>query len=205
MNPTDKSTFGIERPIATVGTESSKQRVTDALSDQASKVTVLTQQGNLQAIKEADVVIIAIEPVKRQLVFGIPSVTEALHGKLIISIMAGISTAVLSRLVSGGSEVSNCAEKLQIVRVMPNMAAKIRKAMTLFTSQEGALTKENLEFTHWVFNQVGQSKHVDESTFDISAVLVGCAGSLLLLAVDGVLDAAVAEGVKRPGATEMVM
>lgn len=205
VEPLDKDNFGIDRLIATVGTESSKQRVTDALSGQASRVTVLTKEDNLQALKEADVIILAIKPVKREQVFGIPGALEALRGKLIISIMAGISTTVLSRLVSGGSEVSNGAEKLQIVRVMPNMAAKIREAMTLFTSQEGALTKENLDFTHWVFNQVGQSKHVDESTFDISAVLVGCAGSLLLLAVDGLLDAAVAEGVKRPEATEMVM
>lgn len=205
VDPTDKNNFGIQRLIATVETEASKQRVTDALSGQTSTLTVLTKQDNLKAIQEADVVILAIKPVKREQVFGVPGVVEALRGKLIISIMAGISTTVLSRLVSGGLETSNDTEKLQIVRVMPNMAAKIREAMTLFTSQEGALTKENLDFTHWVFNQVGQSKYVAESTFDISAVLVGCAGSLLLLAVDGLLDAAVAEGVKRPEATEMVM
>ncbi|KAJ4300069.1 hypothetical protein N0V90_005318 [Kalmusia sp. IMI 367209] len=205
IDPRDKSNFGIGRLIATVGTEASQQRVKDALSAQSSGVTVFTKQDNLQAVKDADVVILAFKPVKREQLFSIPGVAEALRGKLVISIMAGISTTVLSRLVSGGSEVPGGAEKLQIVRVMPNMAARIREAMTLFTSQEGALTKENLEFTHWIFNQVGQSKHVDESTFDISAVLVGCAGSLLLLAVDGLLDAAVAEGVKRPEATEMVM
>lgn len=57
----------------------------------------------------------------------------------------------------------------------------------------------------WVFGQVGQAKLVEEGSFDISAVLVGCAGSLLLLAVDGLLDAAVAEGVKRPDVQGLVV
>jgi pyrroline-5-carboxylate reductase len=120
--------------------------------------------------------------------------------------MAGISTTVLSRLTLAGLEATENAESPQIVRAMPNMAAKIREAMTLYTTNKDLLlSKENLEFTSWVFNQVGQSQLVDESTFDISAVLVGCSGSLLLLAVDGLLDAAVAEGVKRSEATDMVM
>lgn len=46
---------------------------------------------------------------------------------------------------------------------------------------------------------------VAECSFDIAAMLVGCGGSLLLLAVDGLLDAAVAEGLKRPEAQEMVV
>ncbi|KAK9424849.1 putative Pyrroline-5-carboxylate reductase [Seiridium unicorne] len=46
---------------------------------------------------------------------------------------------------------------------------------------------------------------VDESTFDVSAVSAGCAGSLLSLAVDGLLDAAVVEGVGRLEAQKMVV
>jgi pyrroline-5-carboxylate reductase len=88
---------------------------------------------------------------------------------------------------------------------MPNMAAKIREATTLYTIGMGKPSEDNLKIVSWVFDQVGQSQLVAESSFDISAVLVGCAGSLLLLAVDGLLDAAVAEGVKRPEAQKMVM
>ncbi|KAL5340943.1 pyrroline-5-carboxylate reductase [Aspergillus crustosus] len=49
-----------------------------------------------------------------------------------------------------------------------------------------------------VFNQIGEAQQIPESSFDICAVLVGCVGSLLLLSIDGLLDAAVAEGAKRP-------
>lgn len=118
--------------------------------------------------------------------------------------MAGITTQELSRLTFGevtGSESDTC---LQAVRAMPNMAAKIREAVTLYTPSLGT-TKENLDIASWVFSQFGDAYQIPENTFDICAVLVGCAGSLLLLAIDGLLDAAVAEGVKRPEVQDIVV
>lgn len=97
-------------------------------------------------------------------------------------------------------------ESFQVVRAMPNMAATIREATTLYTTSKFEdLSNENHSIVSWIFRQVGQAQFIAESSFDISGVLVGCAGSLLLLAVDGLLDAAVAEGVKRSEAQEMVM
>lgn len=55
-----------------------------------------------------------------------------------------------------------------------------------------------------MFGQVGEAHRIPEGSFDICAVLVGCAGSLLF-AVDGLLDAAVAEGVKRPEVQNLVV
>ena len=145
--------------------------------------------------------IFAVKPVKRETVFAAASIREALRGKLILSIMPGISTNELKRLVGGVQDDITP----QVVRAMPNMAANIREAMTLYTADTASISEENLEIASWVFNQVGRSQLIDESHFDISAVLVGCAGSLLLLAVDGMLDAAVAEGVKRGEAQNFVM
>ncbi|EON70070.1 pyrroline-5-carboxylate reductase [Coniosporium apollinis CBS 100218] len=203
LDPLDKSTVDIERLIATVGTEPSKRRVEEEFSQHSSRLEVLLQKDNVHAIQEADVVLFAVKPVKREDVFGTPGVREALRGKLILSIMAGISTTELKRLTGSGEQDQSLP--LQVVRAMPNMAANIREAMTLYTANTETLSKENLKIASWVFNQVGQSQLAAESNFDISAVLVGCAGSLLLLAIDGLLDAAVAEGVKRPEAQNFIM
>ncbi|KAF5002055.1 hypothetical protein FDECE_10734 [Fusarium decemcellulare] len=199
LDPVDKNGISIKRLIATVGTEPSKHRVEDALSQHSSRLTVLLHQDNVRAIQEADVVLLAFKPVKREEVFGAPGIKEALRGKLIISIMAGISTKEIARLADDSTG------NLQAVRVMPNMAAKIREAVSLCTANSDTLSKDNLEIATWIFSQVGEAQFIAESSFDISAVLVGCAGSLLLLAVDGLLDAAVAEGVKRPEAQKMVV
>ncbi|KAF2197054.1 hypothetical protein GQ43DRAFT_451947 [Delitschia confertaspora ATCC 74209] len=157
---------------ATVNTPASKKRVEAALSAHSSRLTVLTQEQNLHAIQQADVIVLAFKPFKRESVFSAPGVWGAVKGKLIISILAGISTQELAYEPS---------EKSKTCRI------------------------ENLEIAAWVFDQVGQSQFITEDNFNISAVLVGCAWFLLLLAIDGLLDAAVAEGVKRPEAQMMAM
>lgn len=157
----------------------------------------------MRAIQESDVVLLAMKPIKRGDVFAVPGVKEALREKLVLSIMAGISTEALRKLINPEGSTSENSS-LQAVRAMPNMAVKIRDAVTLYTSTEET-TKENVEIASWVFGQVGEAYQMPEGSFDICAVLVGCAGSLLLLAIDGLLDAAVAEGVRRPDVQNLVV
>ncbi|KAL4772349.1 ALDH-like protein [Aspergillus nidulans var. acristatus] len=197
----DESGINIKGLIATVGTEPSKQRVKDALSTHESRLTVLTQEDNVRAIQEADVVLLAVKPFKRAEVFCAPGFKEAICNKLLLSIMAGITTKELARLALGDGAAPGI---LQAVRAMPNMAAKIREAVTLYTPSPGT-SQENLNVASWIFGQIGESRQIPEASFDICAVLVGCAGSLLLLAVDGLLDAAVAEGVRRPEVQNLVV
>lgn len=204
LDPLDKNGLNIKRLIATVGTEPSRQRVKAALSTHSSRLEVLLQEDNVRATKEADVVLLAFKPVKREEVFNTPGFREAVRGKLILSIMAGISTKELTRLAFDREDSANDGNPLQAVRAMPNMAAKIREGVTLFTATAGT-SKENLEFAAWVYSQVGEAHQIPEKSFDICGVLVGCAGSLLLLAIDGLLDAAVAEGVKRPEVQNLVV
>ncbi|KAE8362691.1 pyrroline-5-carboxylate reductase dimerization-domain-containing protein [Aspergillus caelatus] len=204
LSPTETTDLGVKHITATVGTEPSKQRVENTLSQHSSRLIVLTQEENVRAVREADVVLLAMKPVKRTDVFAAPGFKEALQGKLVISIMAGITTKALNSLALGEDAASNSGRALQCVRAMPNMAAKIREAVTFYTAGPGT-TKENLEIASWVFSQVGEAQSIPESSFDICAVLVGCSGSLLLLAIDGLLDAAVAEGVKRPDVQNLVV
>ncbi|KAL4911715.1 Aldehyde/histidinol dehydrogenase [Aspergillus aurantiobrunneus] len=196
--------FSVRRLIATVGNESSKRRVEDALCQHVSHLTVLTQDENVRAVQEAEIVLLAVKPFKRADLFSAPGFKEAIRSKLVLSIMAGITTKELARLTFGKDAVSDNERSLQAVRAMPNMAAKIRESVTLYTPSAGT-TGENLEIASWVFSQIGQAHRIPESSFDICGVLVGCAGSLLLLAIDGLLDAAVAEGVRRPEVQDIVV
>ncbi|KAL3474887.1 pyrroline-5-carboxylate reductase dimerization-domain-containing protein [Aspergillus californicus] len=197
----DKTSFNIKHVIATVGTPPSKSRLEEALSDHSARLTVHTQEENVRAAQEADVVLLSFKPFKRAEVFAVPGFKEALRGKLVLSIMAGITTRELTRLTS---DETTPQEPLQSVRAMPNMAARIREAVTLYTASPGT-SPANLHFAAWVFSQVGEAHEIPEKSFDICAVLVGCAGSLLLLAIDGLLDAAVAEGVRRPEVQNLVV
>lgn len=201
LEPKD-SGFGIKHLIASVGTQPSKQRVEGALGAHASRLTVLTQEENVRAVQGADIVLLSVKPFKRAAVFDTPGFREAIRGKFVLSIMAGITTKEVGRLVSGDDASSQ--GQLQAVRAMPNMAARIREAVTLYAPSAGT-TRENVEIASWILSQVGEAHQIPEGSFDICAVLVGCAGSLLLLAIDGLLDAAVAEGVRRPEVQNLVV
>ncbi|OQE40377.1 hypothetical protein PENCOP_c006G01421 [Penicillium coprophilum] len=204
LDPKYGENFQLKRLICTVGTEPSQRRVEAAFSNHKSRVTVFTAEENVRAVQEADVVLLAFKPFKRADVFGVAGFKEALRDKLVLSIMAGITTNELRRLTIGEDLGSHSSASLQSVRAMPNMAARIREAVTLYTSSP-TTTKENVEIASWVFGQVGEAHQIPEKSFDICAVLVGCAGSLLLLAIDGLLDAAVAEGVRRPEVQNLVV
>ncbi|KAI8174997.1 hypothetical protein K4K51_008003 [Colletotrichum sp. SAR 10_75] len=154
LDPLDKQSIAVNWVIATVGTEASKRRVEEELSDSSStRLKVLLQNDNEAAMRDADVVIIATKPVKRSEVFAAQGVKEALRGKLVISIMAGITTKELARLAVGNGESTDDQTPFQAVRVMPNMAAKIREALSLCTADFDTLTDGNKEIATWIFNQ----------------------------------------------------
>jgi pyrroline-5-carboxylate reductase len=173
----------VKRVIATVRAEQSKRRVEEALSAHSSRVTVLLQSENLRAIQEADVVLISVKHSQRAQIFAAGGVRQALREKkLLLCIMAGTPVENLHNEIFGESDRTPS----QIIRAMPNMAAKIRKAVTLMTGNFDTLSEENLVLGKWIFDQVGESAVVVEGTFDIAAVMVGCAGSLLLVEIDGI-------------------
>lgn len=189
------------RVIATVETEASVQRVQNALQEHAQRLSVCLATQNLETVREADVAILAVKPFKRHSFLDIKEIRSALRGKLLISIMAGIPTTLLSEVINEGDTNNPC----QVVRAMPNMAARIKQAMTLLTSTPGTVSDENLEIASWIFGQIGDYKFIPEDRFNIAGPIVGCSGSLVALAIDGLLDAAVAEGLKRKDAEEMAV
>ena len=189
------------RVIATVESEKSKQRVEGAFQKHSQRLSVRQASENLDTVREADVAVLAVKPFKRHEFLGIKDIRQALRGKLLISIMAGIPTTLLSGVINEGETSNPC----QIIRAMPNMAARIKQAMTLLTSTPETVTPENLEIASWVFSQIGDYKYIPEGRFDIAGPIVGCSGSLVALAIDGLLDAAVAEGLKRKDAETMAV
>ncbi|RMJ07404.1 hypothetical protein CDV36_012992 [Fusarium kuroshium] len=116
LNPINGDAVDVNHLIATVGSEASQRCVQDALSKHSSRLTVLLAQENVRAVQEADVVLLAFKPVKREEVFGALGFKEVLRGKLVISIMAGISIKELNRLALEGKDALKDPSPLQAVR-----------------------------------------------------------------------------------------
>ena len=101
------------RFIACVSRDESARRLQRTYSEEP-RVDVRVR-GNVQATHDADVIVLACKPQKAQGILAEPGLREAIEGKLLISILAGTTTAQLQAWLPATTRV---------VRCMPNVAAK---------------------------------------------------------------------------------
>ncbi|KAH9946060.1 pyrroline-5-carboxylate reductase [Epithele typhae] len=80
------------------------------------------QGRNVAAVREADVVLLCCKPQLAQTILAEPGMQDAFDGKLLLSILAGVTIAQLRAMVLPSTRVA---------RTMPNTASKIREGMTV--------------------------------------------------------------------------
>ncbi|PKY02031.1 pyrroline-5-carboxylate reductase [Aspergillus campestris IBT 28561] len=188
-------------------TSAERLRSTLAPADQAR--VRFTPNDNITAMANADIILLACKPFLAESILSQRGVWDAAKNKLIISVMAGPTVAQIlgymrPRGSGPGGEVV-CAERSPtVVRVQPNVAARLRQSMTVVEvdddSEEGQQAKGTVE---WIFKQVGDVRFVAPSVFEVSSLLVGASMAWGAIALDGVLDGCVAGGLRRPEALEM--
>lgn len=135
----------------------------------------------------ADAVVLAVKPQ----VFPslLPRLAPALQKcrPLIISIAAGKTLASIEELVGAG---------LAVVRVMPNINAKVGEAMSAYCAN-AAVTDAQRETVVRVFDAVGQTIEIPESLFSTYAALAGCSPAYTLLYMDALAEAGVKYGISK--------
>ncbi len=150
---------------------------------------------NAEVVRRSDVLILAVKP------HILEEILPQLHGEiqakavppLIISIAAGKTLADLARLLPEG---------MPIVRVMPNINAKIRSA-TSGICANAAVTAEQREIAKHMFSAIGAVIDVDEKQFGIFSVLAGSAPAFAYLYIDALARAAVCAGMSKGQAVEI--
>lgn len=100
---------------ACVRREVSGNRITETLSNSGHSVQVFVGD-NITGVKEADVVLLGCKPFMCRDVLTAEGMREALEGKLLISICAGVKISDLKQYAGPNTRV---------VRVMPNTASKV--------------------------------------------------------------------------------
>lgn len=139
-------------------------------------------------------------------VLGEPGMREALRGKLLISILAGITVEQIEDVLYGDSASdtgSDDGERCRVVRAMPNTASFIRESMTLITTCSPPLPPEMLKLTTWIFTSVGQVAHIPNSAMDVCTALCGSGPAFFAMILEALIDGAVAMGIKRTQAQMM--
>lgn len=100
--------------IACVKRPESAERVRVAFEGSFTPVTVLTNN-NVEGAKNADVILLCCKPQMYDEILNTPKMREALSGKLLVSILAGVKI----------SDLKAFCPSTRVVRAMPNTASKV--------------------------------------------------------------------------------
>jgi pyrroline-5-carboxylate reductase len=137
----------------------------------------------LKDLAEAERVLLAVQP--RDFPQLAPEIPRAGIGFL--SIMAGVSTAVLARRL----------DTRRVVRAMPNLAAMIGESSTALTALKEAQEAGDLDFARALFATVGDVYEIPEHLFDPFTAMSASAPAYLAVVAEALADAGVKMGMPR--------
>jgi pyrroline-5-carboxylate reductase len=112
---------------------------------------------------------------------------------LVISIVAGLSTAYLARVLGPAARV---------VRAMPNTPMLAGAGCTGLCTGAGA-TQEDLDFAQRLFGAAGLVRIVEESSMDALTAVSGCGPAYFFYLIEAMIEAGVAEGLSPQTAADL--
>ncbi|KAG5969598.1 Pyrroline-5-carboxylate reductase [Claviceps cyperi] len=205
------STPGEERPqslpsrfIACVRSAESAKRVKSALWEHSSIVKVV-QNDNIAAVQQAQVILLGCKPYMVNNVLGQPGMADALKGKLLISVCAGITAEHMEIALHGSVPSTSPDEdgRCRVVRAMCNTAALIRESMTVIGITEPPLPAQSKTLVTWIFKRIGDVVYLPSNNMDASTALCGSSPAMFALMLEAAIDGAVAMGLPRAEAQRM--
>ncbi|MCG8475952.1 MAG: pyrroline-5-carboxylate reductase [Cytophagales bacterium] len=151
----------LETKALSAGQITVTRRKADGLED-LMKLGMKATHDNTEAIRNAQVIILALKPYKIGSVLA--EIKPSLKSdQLILSVASGVSLKELQ-------EILGCEQPL--FRIMPNTAIAIRESMTCISTENG--TKEQQKLVLEIFEKLGEVLLIDEDLMNAATVLGAC-------------------------------
>jgi len=152
-----------------------------------------------EAVENADFVIVAVKPADAESVVDeIAEIANQAESdtveQVLISVVAGVTTGFYESRLPAGAPV---------IRVMPNAPALVGAGVSALAKGRFA-TAEQLNQASTLFECVGAVLTVPESQLDAVTAVSGSGPAYFYLFVEALVDAAVANGLHRAVATDLV-
>lgn len=140
-----------------------------------------------EAVKNSDVVILAVKPNVLESV--LKKISSELKNKsaLLISIAAGKNIGFINNALNNDNRV---------IRVMPNINATVGKAMSAYTANTFA-TEADKALCEKIFNSIGKTIELEEKHFSVFGAIAGCAPAFSYMYIDSLARAAVKNGMDK--------
>ncbi len=153
---------------------------------------VSTSLDNHEIVSGADVILLAVKPQNMKVLLSeINPVTD--EKKLLLSIAAGVKSGAISQGLSG---------KGRIIRIMPNIAAKVLESASALCLGPSA-TGDDLTIAKKIFEAVGKTVVIDEELMDAVTGLSGSGPAYFFLIIEAMADAGVKAGLTRSTAQKL--
>lgn len=161
-------------------------RHADLVRDLAARHNIRTSADNVEGARLASVALLCLKPQHMAAALDNQPMREALAGKLVISIAAGV------RLEQLAGWLPNCV----LIRAMPNTPAVIGEGMTVIARGKG-VTDAQAALASEIFSAVGRCTEIDEGYMDVVTALNGSGPAFAFLVLESLADGAVMMGLRR--------
>ena len=169
--------------------DSSKIKVTDKNTEMskafANENNCVFASSNKDVIKESKYIFLAVKPQFIKDVFD-EIKDDISPDSVIISMAAGVKI----------EKLQSFAPKARFVRMMPNVCALVRQAMTAITYNEN-IKKEEIEDIKELLNSAGKVEEVPEKLMDCVTAVSGSGPAFIFMLIEAMADAAVKCGMPR--------
>jgi pyrroline-5-carboxylate reductase len=161
-------------------------RRVDLVKELATRHKIRTGSDNVEAARLCSVALVCLKPQHMAGALDDDAMREALAGKLVISIAAGVRLQQLAGWLPGSS----------LIRAMPNTPAVIGEGMTVLARGKN-VSDAQVALATQVFGAVGRCLETDESSMDVVTALNGSGPAFAMLVLEALADGAVMMGLRR--------
>lgn len=184
-------------------------------------MTILVQN-NLEAFQKGDVIVLGCKPQMVRDILAEKGVKEALKGKLLVSICAGLtietmkqwvdpSTKVVRAMPNTPSKVRSQASKrgrkldqcYSFIHSFPFLPPQIREGMTILSPLPSDAPPIDSSIVLSLFSSVGRCRFLPEKHFDACTALAGSGPAFACVFLEAMADGAVMMGLPRREALEL--
>jgi len=196
-----KSTPNLSNFIACDQWAPAEENVRKALGRYSFPLQTRTNQ-NVKGVQEADIVLLSCKPHGYKQILGEDGMLNALKGKIIVSILAGVTQQQIEGFLypEGADKVDGAC---RVVRVMPNTASFVGESMSVIQTSDPPLSEQQAELVNFVFSSIGRVVSLPPANMDVSTALCGSGPAFFALMLEAAADGAVAMGLPRAEAQMM--
>ena len=158
--------------IACVRAAESREKLTSRLAEYKDRVSILVGD-NLRGACEAGIIVLGCKPHHYREVLSEPGVQKALRGKILLSMLGGVTSRQLAKVLDPetGLENSDPSTATSIVRTLPNIAASMGKSMTLIEQPDNGSQHRAAAAAVMLFSRVGRVKLLAGEHLEVGTVI----------------------------------